>query len=71
MAGHAQRSTTHYQALKVAPDAPLEGIRAAYRAAVLQLHPDKAGADHGQKEWQRNEEFMRVQQAWEVMNSFG
>ena len=68
MAGKAQRSIDHYQVLNVAPDAPLEGIRAAYRTAVLQLHPDKAGADYGQKEWQRNEEFIRVQQAWEVMH---
>ncbi|KAK9822998.1 hypothetical protein WJX81_004158 [Elliptochloris bilobata] len=55
----------HYAALGVGPDASPEQLRAAYRAAVLRLHPDKAaaggsGAAAG---------FQDVQLAWEVLRS--
>ncbi|BDA42843.1 probable DnaJ homolog subfamily C member 24 [Coccomyxa sp. Obi] len=67
MAGEEQDNVNHYQALNVAPDATMDEIRAAYRAAILHLHPDKAGPGSGHKEWQSTAVFMRVQQAWEVL----
>lgn len=38
---------THYQRLKVAPDAPPEIIRAAYRVLAGRLHPDRQGGEPG------------------------
>lgn len=38
---------THYQRLKVAPDAPPEVIRAAYRVLAARLHPDRHGGAKG------------------------
>ena len=40
----------HYERLKVAPDAPPEVIRAAYRALAAKLHPDRKGGDAGPTE---------------------
>lgn len=40
----------HYERLKVAPDAPPEVIRAAYRALATKLHPDRQGGDAGPSE---------------------
>lgn len=53
----------HYAALGVGPDASREHLRAAYRAAVLRLHPDKAAAAGGGGAAAR---FQDVQLAWEV-----
>lgn len=36
-----RRIHTHYDNLKVARDAPLEVIRAAYRTLSQKLHPDR------------------------------
>jgi len=36
---------THYGILKVAPDAPVEVIRAAYRALAAHHHPDRCADD--------------------------
>jgi hypothetical protein len=36
---------THYDNLKIARDAPLEVVRAAYRALCLRYHPDRHAAD--------------------------
>ena len=36
---------THYDNLKIARDAPLEVVRAAYRALCLKYHPDRHAAD--------------------------
>lgn len=67
MAGKQQDNVNHYQALNVASDATADEIRAAYRAAILHLHPDKAGAGSDPKDWQNTAIFSRVQQAWEVI----
>jgi curved DNA-binding protein CbpA len=36
---------THYDNLKVSPDAPIEVIQAAYRSLARKYHPDTNGAD--------------------------
>jgi curved DNA-binding protein CbpA len=36
---------THYEILKITRDAPLEVVRAAYRALTLKYHPDRHAAD--------------------------
>lgn len=65
----ALRRLSHYEALMVASDASQEDIKVAYRSAMLTLHPDKARdrvKEMDEKEKQRLEKFVRVQQAWEV-----
>ena len=37
----SKRIRTHYDNLKVAPDAPIEAIRAAYRLLCKKYHPDQ------------------------------
>ena len=53
---------TYYEILDVAPNATEAEIRAAYRQAVLKIHPDKQSAarpaDHDQ--------YQEVQTAWMV-----
>ena len=56
-------SRTHYAVLGVAPSATQTEIKAAYRQAVLLLHPDKAPVgvtDSNQQQYQE------VQAAWQV-----
>ena len=55
----------HYAALGVGPGAAPELLRAAYHAAVLRLHPDKAAATGG-GEGGGAARFQDVQLAWEV-----
>ncbi len=51
-------STTYYQTLGVAQDACDDQIRQAYKALVLQHHPDKGGDEAT---------FILVQQAYETL----
>jgi len=37
----------HYERLKISRDAPLEVIRAAYRALAAKHHPDRHGQSEG------------------------
>ena len=53
----------HYAALGIGPGASPEQLRAAYRAAVLRLHPDKETTAGGGGAAAR---FHDVQLAWEV-----
>ena len=48
-----------YEVLNVQPDATAEQVRAAWRQAVLQKHPDKPGGSA--------DEFRRVHEAWQVL----
>uniref|UniRef100_A0A0E0QK81 DPH-type MB domain-containing protein n=2 Tax=Oryza TaxID=4527 RepID=A0A0E0QK81_ORYRU len=59
---------THYEVLSVNEGATYDEVRAGYRAAILNAHPDKSQAkldslvssvEHG--------EFFSVQKAWEVL----
>ena len=65
--GGTDRSTL-YEALGVSADAETDTIKRAYRAAVLQLHPDKVQQIFpvGEREDSRMR-FQRVQLAWEVL----
>ena len=38
---------THYDNLKVARDAPIEVIRAAYKSLCMKYHPDLNGMSNG------------------------
>ncbi len=54
-------NASHYTVLNVATDASSAEIKAAYRAAALKDHPDRA------KSLERSPEaFLRIQQAYEV-----
>jgi len=53
----------HYQVLKVAPDAPVEVIRAAYRALASRHHPDRLGDDPA-----ASERMQRVNEAYRVLS---
>lgn len=63
-----QQQADHYAVLGVARDAAPAAIKAAYHAAVLQHHPDKAAAAETQL---AAEAFQSVQQAWEVRGGHG
>lgn len=52
--------TTHYEVLKVSPEASIEDIKAAFRKLALEMHPDKNPSSS-------DDEFGRIQQAWECL----
>ena len=56
-------ATAHYQVLKVAADAPVEVIRAAYRALAARHHPDRCGDDPSAAA-----RMQRVNQAYRVLS---
>lgn len=59
-----------YAVLGVAPTATADEIKAAFRAAALRLHPDKAAAADGSTgttAGAAGAEYLRVAQAWEVL----
>ncbi len=56
----------HYQRLRVSRDAPLEVIRAAYRALAAKMHPDR----HGQSEG-ANHDMALLNAAYEVLSDPG
>jgi curved DNA-binding protein CbpA len=62
----ARPGLSHYEVLKVDRHASAEEIRAAYLAAALQLHPDKASRGPIEGPGTADAEFLRVQKAWEV-----
>ncbi|KAK9111450.1 hypothetical protein Scep_018969 [Stephania cephalantha] len=61
---------THYDILSVREDASYEEIRACYRSAVLNCHPDKLlwtkGVPEDHHELQQR--FIKVQKAWEILS---
>ncbi len=57
---------THYEVLEVPQSAAAEDIRAAYRAALLRQHPDKAGSRKGIPAGVTDADFARIREAWEV-----
>jgi len=55
---------THYERLGVSPTAPVDEIRAAYRAVARRHHPDAAGSAAGA-------EMAAVNEAWRVLSDPG
>ncbi|KAM2066759.1 hypothetical protein ACFX1T_043190 [Malus domestica] len=53
---------THYDILSVKQDASYEVIRASYRSAILDSHPDKLQSTSGS-----GDRFLKVQKAWEIL----
>ena len=66
MAWGAHQHPSHYSVLGVSHDAALSEIRAAYRAALLRLHPDKAAGTIITGGLITDANFLSVQHAWEV-----
>ncbi|KAF1851026.1 DnaJ-domain-containing protein, partial [Cucurbitaria berberidis CBS 394.84] len=58
---------THYSALGLAPNAPLEVIRAAYKALVLLYHPDKNLHRTSLERISHAAAFRDIQQAYDVL----
>lgn len=56
---------THYDILAVEENASHDEIRAHYKAAVLNSHPDKVSIN--QESDQGHERFLKIQKAWEVL----
>ncbi|KAJ0981484.1 hypothetical protein J5N97_009739 [Dioscorea zingiberensis] len=61
---------THYQVLSVKEDATYDEIRAAYKAAILDSHPDKQlmKPKASQLDHELQERFLFVQNSWEVLS---
>ncbi|KAM0973539.1 hypothetical protein ACFX2J_016701 [Malus domestica] len=55
---------THYEILSVKQDASYEDIRASYRSAILDSHPDKSQSTCGS-----GDRFLKVQKAWEILGN--
>uniref|UniRef100_A0A0D9X8U6 J domain-containing protein n=1 Tax=Leersia perrieri TaxID=77586 RepID=A0A0D9X8U6_9ORYZ len=59
---------THYEVLSVNEGATYDEVRAGYRAAILNAHPDKSQAKlESLVSSDENGEFLSVQKAWEVL----
>jgi diphthamide biosynthesis protein 4 len=59
---------TLYEVLSVAEDATYDEIRAAYKSAALNTHPDKAQtALESSVPSDEHQEFLSVQKAWETL----
>lgn len=56
--------TTHYDTLKVSPDASNAEIKSAYRRLARKIHPDK----HGGAE-DKTREFSRIAKAYEILGN--
>ncbi|OVA00460.1 DnaJ domain [Macleaya cordata] len=61
---------THYDILSVKEDANYEEIRASYRSAVLNSHPDKLQGitEISDLHHESQERFLKVQKAWEILS---
>lgn len=60
---------SHYEVLRVAPDATLEEIRRSYQSLALRFHPDKVGSRDQPKNDENDENncFIRIDEAWKVL----
>ncbi|KAL6656143.1 hypothetical protein ACP70R_006969 [Stipagrostis hirtigluma subsp. patula] len=59
---------TLYEVLSVSEDATYDEIRAAYKSAALNTHPDKAQTTLDSSEpSNEQQEFLSVQKAWEIL----
>ncbi|KAF3445527.1 hypothetical protein FNV43_RR10703 [Rhamnella rubrinervis] len=62
---------THYHILSVKEDAAYEEIRASYRSALLNSHPDKLqnASEVSHHENEEGASFLKVQKAWEILSN--
>ncbi|WCJ35397.1 DNAJ heat shock N-terminal domain-containing protein [Euphorbia peplus] len=62
---------TYYDLLLVKQDATYEQIRASYRVAILNSHPDKLQNkdDTFADQIQLGDKFLKIQKAWEVLGN--
>lgn len=62
---------THYEVLAVKEDASYDEIRASYKTAVLNSHPDKLNnkSDGSTDQLKLQQDFLDVQRAWEVLSN--
>ncbi|GAB4842270.1 hypothetical protein Ancab_012238 [Ancistrocladus abbreviatus] len=62
---------THYDILCVEEDASYEEIRASYRSALLNSHPDKLQTtfDMSNSSKELGDRFLKVQKAWEILSN--
>ncbi|XP_062194284.1 uncharacterized protein LOC133897539 [Phragmites australis] len=64
------RQKTLYEVLSVSEDASYDEIRAAYKSAALNTHPDKAHTTlESSVPSNEQQEFLSVQKAWEILRS--
>lgn len=70
LAGNSSIKKTHYEVLSVKEDASYDEIRASYRAAVLNSHPDKLPVrkpEASEPHHDLQERFLDIQKAWVVL----
>uniref|UniRef100_A0A1D1YK80 DnaJ subfamily C member 24 n=1 Tax=Anthurium amnicola TaxID=1678845 RepID=A0A1D1YK80_9ARAE len=61
---------TYYDVLHVEESASYDEIRACYKTAILNSHPDKLSVKRGLEHHQEAREgFLRIQKAWEVLGN--
>ncbi|KAI4314004.1 hypothetical protein L6164_026947 [Bauhinia variegata] len=62
---------THYDVLNVKEDSSYEEIRASYRSAIVNLHPDKLlkTSEASINDQAAGERFIKVQKAWEILSN--
>lgn len=67
---NAHRDTL-YDVLNVKEDASYEEIRASYRTAILNLHPDKLlkSSETSSSDQTPGDRFLRVHKAWEILSN--
>ncbi|XXG40210.1 hypothetical protein AAC387_Pa01g0986 [Persea americana] len=69
LAGKTSIQKTHYDILSIKEDSGHDEIRASYRAAVLDTHPDKLQGrfEVFERCQDLQERFLLVQKAWEIL----
>ncbi|KAL5982429.1 hypothetical protein ACLOJK_016500 [Asimina triloba] len=69
LGGKKSFQKTHYDILSVKEDASYDEIRASYRAAILDSHPDKLHVQFDTSDTKHGlrERFLQVQKAWEIL----
>ncbi|KAK6915359.1 DnaJ domain [Dillenia turbinata] len=65
--GHIQK--TYYDILCVEEDASYDKIRASYKSAILNTHPDKLQTSESSADSASGDRFLEVQKAWEVLSN--
>ncbi|KAF8410036.1 hypothetical protein HHK36_002556 [Tetracentron sinense] len=67
--GRSSIQKTHYDILSVNEDASYNDIRASYRSAILNSHPDKLrmASEIPDLDQESENRFLKVQKAWEIL----